>query len=304
MKHAVLFVLFAFGCAEQAPVTSPVVETVEGFRIVEGSPEAVGVLAFLNDASTTFEVLDDEVRLDRRAAESLIEHRDGPDGLHGTADDLLYQSIAEVDRRYFVGTAALMALADWAWEHGWVPSDADEVIGTWDGVTFTTAEAEAVLELANTAEAAFLDDEVGLDRRAVDSILDARPIATVADLADLYYVGGTALRRLKDVAALGDCAAPGWSTEIVFADEAGLPVGLPEALAAAVDELLAVDGWCGEAYGQPWFEQVAIDRFDCKVRGATVTLGQLVDAQHGLTYGITFDLDEAFEGVEPTCAVR
>ena len=74
------------------------------------------------------------------------------------------------------------------------------ILGTWDGVTFTVFEAELVLDYVNEASHGILDHEAGLDRRAVDSIVAAQPIATVEELAGLYYVGRGALEALLDVA--------------------------------------------------------------------------------------------------------
>lgn len=167
-------------------------------RIVPtGSPEGVGLVAFLNDASTTLAVLDDAVPLDARAAKNLVAHRDGSDGRLGTGDDDLYGSVEEVDAVSWVGPSALDALLAYVEANGWVPAGSD-VLGTWDGVTFTVDEATAVLELVNTASEDELDDDVPLDARAVGSILAARPIETVHALAGLYYVGTTALGALLD----------------------------------------------------------------------------------------------------------
>jgi len=162
----------------------------------DGSAEALGVLALLNAPATTFAVLDDEVGLDRRAAANLIERRDGPDGVSSTADDRPFHSIAEVDEVAWVGDAAIAALLDYARAQGWVPAG-DDLLGTFDGVPFTVDEAIAALDLVNTAPEASLRGDVGLDGRAVQSILAARPIATMDQLASLYYVGSAMLQRIK-----------------------------------------------------------------------------------------------------------
>ena len=66
------------GCSEAIdPELQPI--DVMTYPVVEGSVEAVGLLDLVNHASTTFEVLDDEVPLDRRAAGNIIAHRDGGD---------------------------------------------------------------------------------------------------------------------------------------------------------------------------------------------------------------------------------
>lgn len=277
-----------------------------GARMVEGSPEALGVLALVNDASTTLAVLDVAVGLDLRAARAIIAHRDGPDGRFGTADDDRFGTIAELDACYYVGDAALGLLEAYAIDQGWVALDPDDVLGTWDGVTFTVAEAEATVELANTSGPAFLDDQVGLDSRAVDSILAARPIANVAQLSELYYVGQSALGRLKDAAAPAPaCTVPGWDLVYVYPDEEGngWREQVPAGLAATIDAALQHDDWCGDAFGEPWLVKVQIDRFGCEDKGYVVELGQLVDGQHGLSWYIELEIDLAFEHDGAVCEI-
>jgi len=162
----------------------------------EGTPEGVAVLALLNDEATTFEVLDNDVPLDRRAAGNLIAHRDGGDRIWGSTDDDVYGDMDEVDRVRFVGPKSIDRLVIYASRTGWVPGGED-LLGVYDGVSFTVTEAEATLELVNALSTEVLDDDLALDARAVDSISRARPLDTVDQLSRLYYVGGTALRILK-----------------------------------------------------------------------------------------------------------
>jgi len=165
----------------------------------EGTPEGVAVLAFLNDESTTLEVLDQDVPLDRRAAGNLIAHRDGGDRIWGSTDDDVFSNMDEVDRVRFVGAKSIDRLVVYASRTGWVPGGED-LLGVYDGVSFTVEEADATLELVNALSAEVLDNELKLNSRAVDSIIRARPIETVDGLSRLYYVGGSALRTLKDAA--------------------------------------------------------------------------------------------------------
>jgi hypothetical protein len=85
---------------------------------------------------------------------------------------------------------------------GWVPG-AEDLLGVYDGVSFTVDQADATIALANSLSAEVLDDDLGLNSRAVDSIMHARPVATIDGLSRLYYVGGSALRTLKDAADVG-----------------------------------------------------------------------------------------------------
>lgn len=182
---------------------------------LEGTREGYAVLRMLNDQEgSTFEFLDDTVALDRRAAANLVEHRDGLDGEPFTEDDDLFDSIEEVDDVPWVGPAALETLSEFARLNDYLPGD-DELLGRYDGVDFTYAEAERVLGYVNTAAEQDMAD-ASVPSRAIDSIVDARPIATVAELAELYWVGPRTLEHLLEAVAVpegdvlcqerGDCA--------------------------------------------------------------------------------------------------
>ena len=195
------------GCTAPEVAAPELVDGVAS-RIPEGSPEALGVLGFLNDGDTTLELLDGPVGLDRRAATALIEHRDGPDGVWGSSDDDPYDTIAEVDAQYFVGDSALDRLLSYASANGWVPGP-DDVIGSWEGVSFTTQQVTLVLDLVNTASQETLDDDVGLDRRAAEGIVEQRPFSDIGTLAAVPYVGPSALVDLQDFASANALAGVG-----------------------------------------------------------------------------------------------
>ena len=166
----------------------------------EGTPEGVGLVEFLNAESTTQSVLDYTVRLDRRAAGNLIAHRDGGDRLWGTSDDDIFNTVDEADAVRFVGPKTLDRIVDYALRQGFVPG-AGEILGVYDGVSFTVEQADATVKLINTLDEYALDIDLGLDARAAASIVDAQPIATIDGLSRLYYVGQSALSILKDAAA-------------------------------------------------------------------------------------------------------
>lgn len=192
-SFSLLLSTLAFGCADGVDSQT--------LALTESTPDAVGVLRLLNDPQVDFTLLDDAVRLDRRAAKNLIEHRDGPDGFYGTNDDDLFGSIEEADALPYVGPSALAKLLSYAEANGYLPGPED-ILGSFDGVPFTVAQAETALQLCNEESEGVLDVEIALDRRAVTSILNARPIVSMSELASLYYVGGSALSRLKDYVAL------------------------------------------------------------------------------------------------------
>ena len=210
-KHLFLLLSFTTLCACGQDMADP--GGMAFALVADGTPEAVGLLKFLNTGSTTFEILDDEVPLDRRAAQNLIDHRNGPDGVFNTSDDDLFDSVLEVDEIAYVGETALERLLHYACLDGWVPQGPD-LLGTYDGVTFSAAEADAVLVFVNAAGEAELDYDLGLDRRAVSSIIEARPVRSVEQLSQLYYVGKTALSKLKEHCTVASGAEVGLISDL------------------------------------------------------------------------------------------
>lgn len=174
--------------------------------LTEGTPEAIGVLALLNDPATTETRLDVDARLDSRAAHNLAAHRDGPDAKPGTSDDDLYDDIAEVDGVKWVGSAALKQLVAFAKQEGYVKPAGGGVApsgaGSYEGVYFSARQVALTLQLANTASVKTLDDDVSLDSRAATGIAATRPLSGLDELAAVSHVGATALRLMRDFADL------------------------------------------------------------------------------------------------------
>lgn len=92
--------------------------------IDEGSPEAIGVLAFVNDASMTAANLKAEAGVTIRVANNIVNHRLGPDGSVNTPDDDKFDTLAELDAIPYVGPATLNALLEAARDRGLVTSGA------------------------------------------------------------------------------------------------------------------------------------------------------------------------------------
>lgn len=165
----------------------------DGALIAEGTPEALGVLALVNEAPQS--VLDDDVALDARAASNIVEHRETPDPF----DDL-----AELDAIPYVGPVALQRLLGYAEANGYVPDSEPQS----DELTEGSELALAVLDLVNTAQFTILDDDVALDRRAAINIVEHRQgpdpqsdidddrIDTIAELDAIGHVGDVALGKL------------------------------------------------------------------------------------------------------------
>lgn len=207
--------------------------------IIEGTPEAYGVLDLLNDPTTTFERLDIDVRLDRRAAENLIAHRDAEPA--NPFDD-----IAEVDAVAYVGPSALDKLLAYAEAQGYVATG-DDLLGVFDNVAFTVNEAEATLALVNSASFEELDEQVELDVRAVESIVAARAIGSLVELASLYYVGQSAMLKLRDYAALP-------SGDVAYGDPCNAHSECQSGLCAGLTVPNAEHGWCMLAWMAGTFE--------------------------------------------------
>ncbi len=173
---------------------------VEGslaLSVLDGSPEGVAMLDFLNAGDTDFAVLDDDVPLNRRTAENLIAWRDGADNVRYTGDDRAFETVAQVDDVAWVGPAALDALVAFLVAEDLVPTGGD-LLGVFDDVAFTVDEADAALALVNDATFAVLDDDVPLNRRAAENIVANRPLATLAFLEAVPQVGPAAMLRIRN----------------------------------------------------------------------------------------------------------
>lgn len=85
-----------------------------------GSPEALAVLALVNDPLVTFEELDIDAALNARAARNIIDHRNGPDGLVESADDDPFDTLQELDDVPYVGPVALATLIEYAIAQGYL----------------------------------------------------------------------------------------------------------------------------------------------------------------------------------------
>ena len=211
---ASLFSLTASGCVPEDPAQAGgSVESAEFDRArsvadpLPGTAEEVGFLGFLNSRETTLSLLDEDLGLNRRAAEALIQRRNGRDGLYPSADDNPFASVVEVYGVRFVGPATIARIMAHVMDRGWMPGPWD-VLGIYDGVPVAVVEAQAALHIANTLSEDDLDGRVGLDARAVESIAQARPLSTVEALVGLAHVGPATLSHLVRHGMDLDCGAP------------------------------------------------------------------------------------------------
>ena len=194
----VFFFIAIVGCSPEEGDNGQDYGALEG-ALVEGSPQGIAFLDFLNDGDTTLKVLDIDAGLNKRSAKNLIHHRNGWDKEFGTYDDNLFNTIEEVDSISWVGPKAMSQILNYAMNNGWV-AEGNQLLGSWDGVAFSVYDAEATLALVNEADVAYLDHDLALDKRAAESIVAAQPIQSVAQLSKLYFVGKKALNILKEEA--------------------------------------------------------------------------------------------------------
>lgn len=227
-----------FACAVES-ATEPGEPTEGSFEEVVVSEQEVGiVLAFLNDPATDLETLDVRVGLEARAAENLIAHRNGADGVYPSADDDLYGTLAEVDAVPYVGDVALGQIRTWAIDHAPLPAEYVE------GVQFTSEQVTAVVWGVNHATVSELDVEVGLSSQAAQNLVAAAPYQSVTSIGAIAYVGPSALSTLKDYAVTwtarmnaGAPASQAGTYDGVTFDEPTAAVALSIAQSASYEQL-------------------------------------------------------------------
>ena len=186
----VLAVVLGAGCDEEVGAAA---------APAEGSREAVALLRALSYPGTSRDVLAVEAGVPVGRAARLVAWRDGGDGRPGTADDQRFRSVEGLAGVTGFDGGELGRLAHWALERGW--DDGDEAwVGSFEGVGFNVFAAEVTLDLVNGAPIEVLDGDVGLRSDAVASIVAARPLGSVAELAALPRVGPTHLERLRGFA--------------------------------------------------------------------------------------------------------
>ena len=226
----------AGGCANESGRGEKVRGSSQNLSFPAGEVELV--LGLVNDPATNFALLDDDVRLDRRAAANIVERRNGPDGVYPSADDDRFDDLEELDAVPYVGVTALMNLRDYA--VATAPAEAELV----EGVQFTGEQAAAVVWGVNQASVLELDDEVGLSRRAAENLVAEAPYASVTEMGFVSYVGPSALAGLRDHAVVwnaargaNDAASQAGTYDGVAFDEATAEAALAIANVATYDQL-------------------------------------------------------------------
>jgi hypothetical protein len=80
----------------------------------EGGADARAILALVNDPSVMEYELDKDAGLSARVAEAIITHRKGADTYADTADDDMFETLAELDAIHYLGPTAMTSLLRYA----------------------------------------------------------------------------------------------------------------------------------------------------------------------------------------------
>lgn len=166
---------------------------VTSVTLAEGSHDALALLAFVNEPSTSAALLRAAGVATNATATAITARRDGADATPQTADDAVFATVAALDAVKGVGVATLEKVARYALLQGYGIDRGDHL-----GVYFTEAQADRTLALVNDATVTELDQDASLDARAAAAIVAARPILSLAKLAKVSRVKTSALRLLRD----------------------------------------------------------------------------------------------------------
>ena len=198
--NAVFLLLFSGLMACSTPeLDSAFVEQADTLVLTHGTPENVAVITFLNDRSTSFDILFDEVGLGWGTAAKLVSHRDGADGARYTPDDAPFKDMRDAASVAFLDSMDIALLLDYVLNHGLLPIGND-LLGIFEGIPFTVSEAVATLAIANSADIGTFIDEAHLSRSAAESIIKARDYVSIPQLAGQARIGPVALAHLRDFA--------------------------------------------------------------------------------------------------------
>jgi len=104
MKFLAVLVVVA-GCATVEDDTSDTSQAT----LAMPAADAAAIVAFVNYPGTDVVMLDQTVGLDSRAATNIITHRNGPDGVSPSDDDVVFADLASLDSIAYVGDHAFSA---------------------------------------------------------------------------------------------------------------------------------------------------------------------------------------------------
>lgn len=209
--------------------------------------EAACMLSVASDCAYDLHFFDVTLAWDRRAAEALLNHRAGPDGWCGSADDTPLDSIETLDALPQLGDVALTSLRDFVVSIGCATPEAWVVV---DGVPFSEAQAAATVALADSASIDALREQVGISTAAAANIVADRPFdlgdlrAGIERLAQVPMVGPATLERLRQAATpvIIACGVPSTTASGVVFSAGEASAVLDMANVASAEELRLIGG--------------------------------------------------------------
>jgi hypothetical protein len=182
----------------------------DAFGIAEGSPEALGVLAIVRNA--TREQLDNDAMLSSNTAKAIVNHRQGGDRVDGTDDDNPIDSLTELDKIPYVGPMAFELLLDFARANNAIPS-ADPFSDTFCGL-------DRHVTMGQFRDAVGTDTAIRLESSVAGVRVRTRVCVTPdncpawqqgASDAKMFMVEGAMEHTVLDIPAAGLVVTPGLS---------------------------------------------------------------------------------------------
>ncbi len=167
--------------------------------IDEGSPEALGVLALVNDPDMTAAKLKSEAGVTTRVANNIVNHRMGDDEEDGTDDDDPFDTLAELDGVPYVGPTVLQKLLDLARDKGLVGEQGDANID----VVFSPATGDAT---HNARIAQLIRDAEHTVDIAIYSYSDAAIAAALKDAVERDVAVRFLFETARDDKSITDAA--------------------------------------------------------------------------------------------------
>jgi hypothetical protein len=158
--------------------------------------QASGILDLVNDCDVSLQDLDIKAKLDSRAAENIISHRDGSDQTCGTGDDDPFDTILELDEIDQIHIDAFEKLKKYGFEQSYLPEYIEDI-------DLYVYEMQVIADIANCATFEYLDTNTPLYADTIQAIINGRPyfnqdfLANLARLADRPNVGSASISHLK-----------------------------------------------------------------------------------------------------------
>ena len=236
-------VALAVGCTHEtlAEDTSPMGERPAQTSAAVLSVEELTVLAFVNDQQAVTEVvLDDDCGIRSDSAGNIVSHRDGHDNTAGTADDDLYDSLAELDDVSMVGDWTLQQLTACAESRGYAPTAPEfallNFLNDYPNTTFQRLDVECGLR--SNAAANLIAHRDGPD--GVPGTQDDDQFHRGAEVDAVAQVGPATLGQLQACAEsfCYDIAGTAWCPIPV---EANLSSEHPDLLVWQSDGIIYID---------------------------------------------------------------